>query len=234
MSETMAQSGGTSAGEESGQAASETDLDIAIIGAGPAGLYTAWRLLQHPAYASKRICLFDAADRVGGRVLSVTLPEVPYVLELGAMRYIPDQILIRSLVEKLQLETAEFSFETVGYRLRSRFITDSDLKRRKASAARKRPAGKKVIPYIRRSQAESDKNPVELIVHAIIKSVRKLTLPNVEDKPEAQGIDVENLRTKLKSFGKTSDENLVLHFAEKEWQLIKRYSFVGDRELYRV
>jgi lysine 2-monooxygenase len=70
------------------------EVDFAVVGAGVAGLYVAWRLLSDPAYATKSIALFDTADRVGGRILSVTIPDTPYVTELGAMRYLPDQILM--------------------------------------------------------------------------------------------------------------------------------------------
>ena len=88
------------------------DVDVAVVGAGIAGLYVAWRLLSDPAYATKSIAVFDTADRVGGRILSVTMPDIPYVTELGAMRYLPEQILIRSLIEdRLQLEHLEFDLK---------------------------------------------------------------------------------------------------------------------------
>ena len=44
-----------------------TEFDVAIVGAGAAGLYAAWRLLSVPAYRTRSIALFDAADRVGGK-----------------------------------------------------------------------------------------------------------------------------------------------------------------------
>jgi protoporphyrinogen oxidase len=62
-----------------------TDVDVAVVGAGVAGLYVAWRLLSEPAYKTKSIALFDAADRVGGRILSVSVADIPYVMELGAI-----------------------------------------------------------------------------------------------------------------------------------------------------
>jgi lysine 2-monooxygenase len=74
------------------------NVDIAIIGAGVAGLYVAWRLLSEAKSYAKSIALFDSADRVGGRIYSVTVPGVPYVTDLGAMRYLPEQILVQSLI----------------------------------------------------------------------------------------------------------------------------------------
>jgi hypothetical protein len=106
-----------------------TDVDVAVVGAGVAGLYLAWRLLSEPAYKTKSIALFDAADRVGGRILSVSVADIPYVMELGAMRYLPDQILVRSLIEdRLQLEHSDFRFETKGYFLRGN-VESTSLKR---------------------------------------------------------------------------------------------------------
>ena len=66
-------------------------VDIAIVGSGIAGLYLASRLLSEPVYQVKSIALFDTANRVGGRILSVIVPEVPYIADLGAMRYLPSK-----------------------------------------------------------------------------------------------------------------------------------------------
>ena len=118
------------------------DVDVAVVGAGVAGLYVAWRLLLDPAYATKSIALFDTAERVGGRILSVTMPDIPYVTELGAMRYLPDQILIRSLIEdRLQLEHSEFSFETRGYFLRGKYISQEAINLAKATNSPKNVFG---------------------------------------------------------------------------------------------
>ena len=51
------------------------DIDIAIIGAGMAGLYAAWRLLE-AGVNPEDIRLFEADDRVGGRVLTVYPPTI--------------------------------------------------------------------------------------------------------------------------------------------------------------
>jgi len=67
---------------------SHHDVDIAIIGAGVSGVYAAWRLLTEDA--SRRVAVFEGSDRVGGRLLSVTPPHIPYmVAELGGMRILP-------------------------------------------------------------------------------------------------------------------------------------------------
>ncbi|HEX6639846.1 MAG TPA: NAD(P)/FAD-dependent oxidoreductase [Thermoanaerobaculia bacterium] len=54
--------------------------DVVIIGAGAAGLAAA-RVLSG---AGKRICILEARDRIGGRVSSLHLPDLPLPVELGA------------------------------------------------------------------------------------------------------------------------------------------------------
>lgn len=84
------------------------DLDIAVIGAGVSGAYSAWRLQQ--AHPKKKIALFEYSDRIGGRLYTVTLPGLPHVkAEVGGMRYIPSQhIMVAKLVDHLGLPTKDF------------------------------------------------------------------------------------------------------------------------------
>jgi len=86
----------------------ELNVDIAVVGAGVSGAYSAWRLKQkHPG---KRIALFEYSNRVGGRLYSTPLPGMPNVnAELGGMRYIPDsQDFVRELIDNLGLPNREF------------------------------------------------------------------------------------------------------------------------------
>ena len=55
-------------------------FDVVIIGAGAAGL-AAGRALSG---AGKRVCLLEARDRIGGRVSTLHLPDLPLPIELGA------------------------------------------------------------------------------------------------------------------------------------------------------
>lgn len=84
-------------------------LDYAIVGAGVAGIYSAWRLINDAGSAGARpsIGLFEASDRLGGRLLSVTPPGIPQArVELGGMRYVvPAHRRVASLVEHLGLKT---------------------------------------------------------------------------------------------------------------------------------
>jgi monoamine oxidase len=86
----------------------ELDVDIAVVGAGVGGAYSAWRLKQK--YPGKKIALFEYSNRVGGRLYSTQLPGMPSVnAELGGMRYIPDsQAFVRELIDNLGLANREF------------------------------------------------------------------------------------------------------------------------------
>src|SRR5579871_88831 len=85
------------------------ELDVAIVGGGVSGAYSAWRL-QQAIGATAGIGLFEYSDRIGGRLYTITLPGLPHVkAEVGGMRYIPSQhIMVASLVEHLKLPTANF------------------------------------------------------------------------------------------------------------------------------
>ena len=61
--------------------------DIAIIGAGIAGTYAAWRL----RHQNKRISVYEYSNRVGGRLFTVRFPDITDInVELGGMRYYPE------------------------------------------------------------------------------------------------------------------------------------------------
>jgi monoamine oxidase len=84
------------------------DLDIAVVGGGVSGAYSAWRLQQ--AKSAARIALFEYSDRIGGRLYTVTMPGLPHVkAEVGGMRYIPtEHKMVACLVDHLKLATKDF------------------------------------------------------------------------------------------------------------------------------
>lgn len=87
----------------------EEELDVAIVGAGMSGLWCGWRLTAGDPGAGgdgdtapRSVAVFELADRVGGRLLSVRMPGLPDVAcELGGMRYMSTQPLVRWLVEEV-------------------------------------------------------------------------------------------------------------------------------------
>ncbi|MDD0974005.1 flavin monoamine oxidase family protein [Pseudomonas fontis] len=90
-------------------------LDVAIVGGGASGTYSAWRL-QEALGNNKRIALFEYGDRIGGRLFSINLPGLPNVVaEVGGMRYMPSadhdtsgHVLVDKLVQHLDLPSKDF------------------------------------------------------------------------------------------------------------------------------
>jgi monoamine oxidase len=95
-------------------------VDVAIVGGGVSGVYTAYRLLGADLSRSPRLSAWRAArggplavtvlemsERIGGRLLTARPPEAPSIVcELGGMRYLSSQTLVKSLVEdELRLPT---------------------------------------------------------------------------------------------------------------------------------
>lgn len=75
------------------------NIDIAIVGGGVSGVYSAWRLQQ--AHPQQKIVVFEGSAHIGGRLLSVRPPDITnMVAELGGMRILPAvQPLITKLIE---------------------------------------------------------------------------------------------------------------------------------------
>src|SRR5215468_1629058 len=94
----------------------DENIDIAIVGGGVSGVYSAWRLKQ--ADPNRNIVVFEGSGHIGGRLLSVRPPDIPnMVAELGGMRILPAcQPRITRLLAELnrilppaeQIETYDF------------------------------------------------------------------------------------------------------------------------------
>ncbi|XP_064599302.1 aplysianin-A-like [Liolophura sinensis] len=102
-------------------------LDVAIVGAGIGGTYTAWRLRDR----GLKIGIFENTDRIGGRMFSVFLPTASGVpIDLGAMRYEPENHkTLVGLLEELRLKSTVFkgdSFEKTYY-FRGKHLKFADL-----------------------------------------------------------------------------------------------------------
>ena|SRR2546422_1039267 len=96
-------------------------IDFAIVGAGVAGTYAAWRLATAPYEDLKELVprqatpptirLFEASERIGGRLHTERMPGMSACrAELGGMRFTEDQVLVRSLVAHLQLPCRVFDY----------------------------------------------------------------------------------------------------------------------------
>lgn len=94
------------------------ECEIAIIGGGIGGVYTAWRLaVDTNAVRPSDVCLFEGSDRFGGRIYSVD--DVPgyegFVTDVGAYRFHrQEHPMMRALTEDaLSLETACYTDPTM-------------------------------------------------------------------------------------------------------------------------
>ncbi|MEM7333908.1 MAG: NAD(P)/FAD-dependent oxidoreductase [Chloroflexota bacterium] len=82
-----------------------SQYDVIIIGGGVSGVYSAWRLLSEKK--AKKVAIFEADNHIGGRLLSVTPPNIPFMTaELGGMRILPAvQPRIQKLIDALNKDT---------------------------------------------------------------------------------------------------------------------------------
>jgi lysine 2-monooxygenase len=203
--------------------------DVVIVGMGPAGLYTAWRLattnrdqsiLDLPNTSKKlSIAMFDTMpeERVGGRLCTQPLPGYPFLAELGGMRFRSNQLLINALVDSLGLarQKKEFKFEQKFYFLREQVLTDHDFR-----------AGRD-IPYVL-TLAEAGKLPHEIIQLAIHQTLKKLTFgPHWYNSFEFAnwGINIADLQKKL------SEPSYIKTLLPKEWAVIKNFGEYRNNDL---
>lgn len=84
--------------------------DVAIIGAGVSGSYTAFRIKD--TYPNQSIAVLEMSDRVGGRLFSYLFPNTNTFAELGGMRIGKLQTLAYHLVKnKLKLTLQDTNFK---------------------------------------------------------------------------------------------------------------------------
>jgi monoamine oxidase len=138
------------------------DVDVAIVGAGVAGAYVAWRLATAPleqlspalrALAESRagglrIGLYEYSHRIGGRLLSVDLPGIPGVkAELGGMRFINSHQRVVRLVQQFKLKTRPLRVADPNgrnmYYLRGEHFAESDWNRPSFSSPYKLDRGER-------------------------------------------------------------------------------------------
>lgn len=102
-------------------------LDVAIVGGGAAGAYCAYRLTSDTTAAKWRIGLFEASDRIGGRLWSVPLSTGADKAEIGGMYFRSRQTNVCGLIEHLGLATEPVSFAREGHFVRGQWCDDAGL-----------------------------------------------------------------------------------------------------------
>lgn len=89
-----------------GQMGTAELLDLAVIGAGAAGTWTA-DAVKH-ARPDWSIGLFERSTRIGGRLDSVAIDGLAHPIELGGMRFLTSHPLVAATVNELGLRTRPF------------------------------------------------------------------------------------------------------------------------------
>jgi monoamine oxidase len=84
----------------------DSELDVAIVGAGAAGTYLAFQLIK--ARPGWRVAIFERSRRIGGRLWSVHVDGLAKPIELGGMRYMSGHRLVQSVVDELGIEARDF------------------------------------------------------------------------------------------------------------------------------
>jgi monoamine oxidase len=113
---------------------------IAVVGGGIAGLYAAWILKEQ----GHDIKIFEATDRLGGRILSQKVGGVAGPAELGAMRFRETHHQLTALIDVLGVASSgdvrRFDF-TDRFYLRGSFFAEHTNVRRLTHDARRSLAG---------------------------------------------------------------------------------------------
>jgi monoamine oxidase len=125
-------------------------VDVAIVGAGPAGSYFAFRLAH--AQPGKRIVLFEMRDRPGGRLQSIAANGG--ALELGGMFVGDNHENVLGLIDRFGLEKRPVSLRRMNYFLRGHSFTDDAF------------ADARAVPY-RLEDTEQGRGPPELMLEAV-------------------------------------------------------------------
>lgn len=109
-------------------------VDIAIVGAGPAGAYLAWRILSCAGTPAPQVVVLEADHRVGGRLLSAHHPALPGVpIELGGYGFLykdgAGHRLVAGVVAELGLSVQEMpmSFDSTPFLLRGQRVEAQNL-----------------------------------------------------------------------------------------------------------
>jgi hypothetical protein len=103
--------------------------EVAILGGGPGGLHTAYRLA--PQLGSK-LCVFEKEDRLGGRIYDVSRTPGGPVFGLGALRIMENQPVMFALADELGVKYAAVPFQDDLINARGARAFDSEAIRQEA------------------------------------------------------------------------------------------------------
>ncbi len=99
--------------------------DVAIIGGGVSGCYCAYRLSLDPT-APEDVVLYEASERIGGRLWSTPIVGAQLPAEIGGMFFRANQKNVSALIEHLGLSTEPVEFRRGGQFVRGRWATEAE------------------------------------------------------------------------------------------------------------
>lgn len=138
-------------------------MDVAIIGAGVSGCYCAYRLAESGQFRDANITVFEASDRVGGRLFSMKLDGADgSPIEFGGMFFGSKHETVFSLVNMLGLERVYVDWSRRHQFVRGVFLTGSDY----ANAPGK-------VPYVLAAD-EKGQGPSQLLMAKIYAEIPEL------------------------------------------------------------
>lgn len=187
----------------SGTPPDDGKLDVAIVGAGAAGTYVAYRLIQ--ARPDWRIAVFERSNRIGGRLWSVPIEGLAHPIELGGMRYMTGHLRVHSVVTELGIETRHFDPAHRPERLFLRGIVGESPDDPNAGSAHDLPAG------------EAGRSATDLMRGAFLKIV-----------PLARELDDSGWR-QLRSTATLGGRRLTSMTPSAERRHVRRFHGVGVR-----
>lgn len=127
--------------------------DVAVIGGGVSGVYTAWRLKEEKP--ELRVALFEYSDRIGGRLYSYPMPGMPHIkAELGGMRWLLSHEIVVGLIKQLKLVTREFPMGPNGGADNLMYLRRKQLRVKDLENSKK-------VPYLLNPD-EQDMNPDQM------------------------------------------------------------------------
>lgn len=195
---------------------------VAIVGGGIAGIYAAWRLLQHNsaqetgAESSGGDCVFEIHlyerdDRLGGRIRSEHVSGTPFYAELGAMRFRPRHQLLNALIDELKITSLPFNLPPPAFYIRGRRLTNFDIATGYCSSCQAE------IPF-RLKENERGKSAVDLVRYAIREVLQGLNFPGLDQR------DAKQLKRRIK------EDYLNTH----DWTVIKTGGVYQGLPLYNI
>lgn len=234
------------------------DLDVAIVGAGPGGLYCALRLLSSDS--ALRIGVFEHQGRVGGRVCTVPL-RGPFTCDIGAMRFLPQRhLILNALIDEFPaLERFDFEVPLASWFLRDRhivpFLSEKLYQERSARASGKNDGATKLqtlhefVPATTTTtpraqpqtsyvidEVDAAYSPDQLLARTIAKILASITFDDedvVRDE-ELKGdpeLDPDSIRELLASALNNFKVLSFDYLTPREWRALQKHGRVNNKSI---